>query len=101
MARSGNRIKVLAFDVGGTVFDWRATVREAVAEAAVRRGIDIDAGAVADAWRLRMFAVLERVRSGALGPMSTDAMQRASLRETMDAFPQLTLDAPDLDAMEA
>ena len=44
--------KVLAFDVFGTVVDWRTSVtRESAAFlAAIGRG-DVDAAAFADAWR--------------------------------------------------
>ena len=70
-------IKALAFDVGGTVFNWYHTVCDAVDALAGERDADVDAGAFANAWRLGMFAVLSEVRFGARGAMSTDAMQRA------------------------
>ena len=46
-----------------------------------------------------MFAVLSEVRFGARGAMSTDAMQRASLRKLAADFPALALTAADMDAL--
>ncbi len=37
-----NQIKVLTWDIGGTVFDWRGTVQEEVSRLAKEQGADID-----------------------------------------------------------
>ncbi len=92
-------IKALAFDVGGTVFNWHQTVCDAVDALAGERGADVDAGTFANAWRLGMFAVLSEVRFGARGAMSTDAMQRASLRKLAADYPALALSAADIDGL--
>ena len=44
-------LKVLAFDVFGTVVDWRGGVAAEMAAVAKERQLTIDAGAFADAWR--------------------------------------------------
>ena len=38
-------VKALAFDVGGTVFNWYETVCDAVDALAGERGAEVDAGA--------------------------------------------------------
>ena len=100
MAKFGpESIKALAFDVGGTVFNWHQSVCIVVDALASERGADVDAGAFANDWRSAMFAVLSEVRFGARGAMSTDAMQRASLRKTAADFPALALTAADMESL--
>ena len=57
--------KALAFDVFGTVVDWRGGVaREAAPWLASIGRSDVGAHAFADAWRRRYQPKLEEVRSG-------------------------------------
>jgi hypothetical protein len=44
-------VKGLFFDVGGTVFDWKNTVREKIHELADAKGHTIDSEAFANDWR--------------------------------------------------
>ncbi|HLG10843.1 MAG TPA: haloacid dehalogenase type II, partial [Dehalococcoidia bacterium] len=55
-------VKVLTFDVGGTVFDWHSAVSHEVVEIAQAKGVQVDASAFAIAWRELFFGALGRVR---------------------------------------
>lgn len=54
----------LVFDVFGTVVDWRGSIVREVAALATARGLALDAGAFADAWRAGYAPAMQRVRSG-------------------------------------
>ena len=57
--------KALAFDVFGTVVDWRGSViREGEALGRERHLADVDWPAFADAWRGRYAPSMDRVRRG-------------------------------------
>ncbi|MEO6033248.1 MAG: haloacid dehalogenase type II, partial [Burkholderiaceae bacterium] len=61
---NAGEIKALAFDVFGTVVDWRSSiVREGEALAAAR-GLAVDWPAFADAWRAGYQPAMQRARSG-------------------------------------
>jgi 2-haloacid dehalogenase len=85
-------VRALAFDVFGTVVDWRTSVIEAVAAAAARHGVSGDWAAFADSWRRRYQPSLERVRSGAVGWTVLDDLHRASLEELIQEFGLQALD---------
>ena len=57
-------IKVLTFDVGGSIFDWQTATRTAVRALAAERGVEVDDRAFCFAWRRRMFEQLAEVRHG-------------------------------------
>jgi 2-haloacid dehalogenase len=72
--------RALLFDVFGTCVDWRAGVAREVAALASRLGRDdIDAEAVADAWRALYQPQMETVRSGARPWMDLDVLHREAL----------------------
>ncbi len=73
-------VHALAFDVFGTVVDWRAGV-----SGEVRRllGDRVDAPAFADAWRGRYAPSMDRVRTGELPWTPLDALHRSSLDELL------------------
>jgi len=74
---------VLAFDVFGTVVDWRSGVIAEVTAIARERELTVDAGAMADAWRRRYQPFLDRVRRGEAPWQVLDELHRASLREVI------------------
>jgi 2-haloacid dehalogenase len=79
-------IRALAFDVFGTLVDWRGSI---IAEGRQRwepRGIHADWPALADAWRRRYQPSLERVRSGAAPWTPLDALHRSSLDQLLPEF---------------
>ena len=79
-------IKALAFDVFGTVVDWRGGVIRAGEELARERNLNVDWPAFADAWRGRYAPSMERVRQGDLPWTNLDALHRASLDELLEEF---------------
>lgn len=79
-------VQALAFDVFGTVVDWRSSViREG--EALGRRiGRSIDWAAFADAWRDGYGPAMNRVRKGELPWKTIDALHRMILDELLERF---------------
>lgn len=91
--------RTLAFDVGGTVFDWHGTIAGEVSGLAADRGVDLDPGRFANAWRRRMFELLGRVRAGDLPWMDADQLHRLALDDVAAAHPDLELSPADRDAL--
>ena len=75
-------VRVLAFDVFGTVVDWRGSVARAVRAL----GLGVDAEAFADQWRARYQPAMERVRSGQRSWARLDVLHRENLDDTLEAF---------------
>jgi 2-haloacid dehalogenase len=82
-------IKGLFFDVGGTVFDWKNTIREEIQRLADEKGDAIDSEAFAVDWRGAMFGVHQRVRQGDLPWMNADEMHVRALDTMTDKYPLL------------
>lgn len=76
-------VRALVFDVFGTVVDWRSGVAR---EAARLLGPDVEAGALADAWRGAYLPSMDRVRRGELPWTGLDALHRTSLDELLPGF---------------
>ncbi len=73
-------VKVLAFDVFGTVVDWRTSIaREAAAMFAAIGRDDIDPAGFADAWRGLYQPAMEAVRSGKRPFTRLDVLNRETL----------------------
>ncbi len=92
-------IKVLAFDVFGTVVDWRSGVMAEIAAIADEHHLTVDAGAFADAWRKRYQPFLDRVRLGEAPWQVLDDLHRAALRELVAEFSLHSLTETDLDRL--
>jgi 2-haloacid dehalogenase len=90
---------VLAFDVFGTVVDWRSGVIAEVTAIARERDLAVDAGAVADAWRRLYQPFLDRVRRGEAPWQVLDELHRAGLREVIREFGLERLTETDLDRL--
>jgi 2-haloacid dehalogenase len=78
-------VRAVLFDVFGTVVDWRSGVSAAVRVFTAAHGLDLDAGAFADAWRARYVPSMRRVRSGERGFVSLDVLHRENLDEVLAA----------------
>jgi len=91
-------IKVLAFDVFGTVVDWRSGVMAEIAAIADEHHLIVDAGSFAGAWRKRYQPFLDRVRLGETPWQGLDELHRAALREVVATF-SLQLPETDLDRL--
>lgn len=73
-------VKILAFDVFGTVVDWRTSIaREAAAVFAAIGRSDIDPAGFADAWRALYQPAMEAVRSGHRPFTRLDVLNRETL----------------------
>jgi 2-haloacid dehalogenase len=92
-------VKVLAFDVFGTVVDWRGGVAAEVAAIAKERRVSVDAGAFADAWRSKYLPYLLRIRNGEMPWQVLDGVHRASLRELVTEMSIQSLTEADLDRL--
>jgi 2-haloacid dehalogenase len=75
-------VQVLAFDVFGTVVDWRGSIgRELDA-----LGLGVDGGAFADAWRAKYQPAMQRVRAGERPWTKLDVLHRENLDATLAEF---------------
>jgi 2-haloacid dehalogenase len=79
-------IKVLAFDVFGTVVDWRSSVIAEGEQLGRTKGLKVDWAAFADAWRAIYHPSMDRVRNGELPWTKLDVLHRMSLEEILKKF---------------
>lgn len=77
-----NNIKVLAFDIFGTVVDWHGSIMREVDAL----GLGIDSNAFALAWRKGYAPAMQRVMSGELGWTKIDDLHRMILDEILIDF---------------
>ena len=57
-------IKALAWDVGGTVFDWHHSIKNEISKLAQDSSRNIDPAQFTNDWRTTMFELLQPVREG-------------------------------------
>ena len=86
-------IRVLLFDVFGTLVDWRASLIELAEATADRSGVQGDWAAVVDDWRRAYQPAMNRVLEGAAW-RDLDSLQRETLR---DVLTQLGIGLPAAD----
>jgi len=79
-------VKALAFDVFGTVVDYRGTIIAEGAALNQTSGLAVDWAAFADAWRARYRPNMQRVARGELPWMNLDALHRLALDELLAQF---------------
>lgn len=98
---TGVVVRAVLFDVFGTVVDWRTGVSAAIRDFATSRGLELDAEALADAWRGRYQPAMERVRSGSRPFASLDALHRENLEEALasSGLDPAAFPAGDLDVL--
>ena len=68
-------VRALTFDIFGTVVDWRGSLIGEIQQ----RGLAVDAGAFADAWRAGYAPAMDQVRRGALPWTNIDGLHRRIL----------------------
>ena len=90
-------VKALAFDVFGTVVDWRGSIIREAAAFGAEHGIDADWARVADAWRAGYRPAMHRVRTGALPWLKIDALHRLILDDLLVEFNIRGLGEDDID----
>src|ERR671919_694226 len=78
--------RVLAFDVFGTVVDWRSSVIAEGEQLGKGKGLTVDWAALADAWRAAYRPSLDRVQRGDLPWTKLDDLHRTSLESILRQF---------------
>jgi 2-haloacid dehalogenase len=76
-------IRALAFDVFGTVVDWRSSVIRELTEFGRRNSVTADWARFADDWRAGYVPAMDRVRRGELPWTRLDDLHRARLVELL------------------
>ncbi len=79
-------VKALAFDVFGTVVDWRGSIIEMGPAFGAAHGFELDWAAFATAWRAEYHPSMERVRSGEIGFVKLDVLHRINLEKVLEDF---------------
>lgn len=80
------KVKALAFDVFGTVVDWRGSLIREGRLLGRRKKLKVDWEAFADAWRAGYRPAMARVRSGELPWTRIDDLHRMILDELLPKF---------------
>lgn len=92
-------LKALFFDVFGTLVDFRTGVAREAELLLASRGVKLDWGGFADAWRGEYEAGMEEVRSGRLPFAKLDAIHRRNLDRILPRFGLATLDDASREAL--
>ena len=80
---TGLGVRVVLFDVFGTVVDWRSGIAAAVAAFVDRHGLQLDPPAVGRHLARRDPPAMHRVRSGAQPFVTLDVLHRENLDEAL------------------
>jgi 2-haloacid dehalogenase len=78
-----SEIHALAFDIFGTVVDWRSGVVAEGRRIGAEHGVEADWEQVADEWRALYVPYMQRVRSGELPWTNFDRLHRQSLDQVI------------------
>ena len=81
-----SKVKALAWDVGGTVFDWHSTIKEEITALAREQSKDIDAATFTNKWRFKMFELLQPVRKHQTPWRNADVLHLEALDIVLDDF---------------
>ena len=94
-------VQALAFDVFGTIVDWRSGVARESAAFLARYAPSADPAAFADAWRRLYGPAMEEVRSGRRPFVRLDVLQRENLEAMLPDFgiDRASVPASELDAL--
>jgi 2-haloacid dehalogenase len=90
-------IEIIAFDVFGTLVDWRTSIAAELARAGERVGLDADWPAVADAWRSRYAPTLAGVLRGEREYQPLDVLHAIMLDEVIAEYDLKALTETDRD----
>jgi 2-haloacid dehalogenase len=90
-------LRALAFDVFGTVVDWRSSIIGELEMFGERHGLAEDWAAFADDWRAGYPKAMNRVRTGELPWLRIDDLHRLILDELLD---RAGIAVPDDDVAE-
>ena len=93
-----NNIKALAFDVFGTVVDWRGSIIREGMDLSNKKDIgNIDWGQFADAWRKGYRPAMDSVRSGERPWENIDTLHRRILDSLLEKFNIKGLSETEID----
>lgn len=81
-----SKVRALAFDVFGTVVDWRSSIIREGRQLARAKPLRVNWAAFADAWRAGYRPAMARVRSGELPWTTIDALHRRILEDLLRQF---------------
>jgi len=87
-------VKVLLFDVFGTLVDWRTSIAREAREILSPLGLRAEWEAFADAWRDQYQPAMEQVRSGRLPFSKLDVLHRHNLDVILKAYGFDSVDEP-------
>lgn len=85
-------VKVLLFDVFGTLVDWHGSIAREVRGVLGAQGIEVDGAAFATAWRDQYQPAMEEVRSGRLPFSKLDVLHRRNLDVVLEQFDLARID---------
>jgi 2-haloacid dehalogenase len=91
--------RALAFDVFGTVVDWRSSVIRQLEEFGQRHGLQQDWPSFADNWRAGYAPAMDRVRRGELPWTRIDDLHRMILEEHLGAAGITSICVEDVDEL--
>src|SRR3954463_14514901 len=89
-------VRALAFDVFGTVVDWRGSIIREGELLGAAKGLKVDWPAFADAWRAGYRPSMDRVARGELPWQSIDQLHRMILNGLLEKFGIRTLGEEDI-----
>jgi 2-haloacid dehalogenase len=89
----------LAFDVFGTVVDWRSSIIRELEEFGRSHGVQQDWSAFADSWRAGYAPAMDRVRKGDLPWTRIDDLHRTILEDLLGAAGVTAICVEDVDEL--
>jgi 2-haloacid dehalogenase len=89
-------LRALAFDVFGTVVDWRSSIIREGQLLSAAKGLQVDWPAFADAWRAGYAPAMDRTRGAGQAWADIDALHRQILDELVPRFGLGTLSETEL-----
>ena len=99
MGDSLSDVRVVLFDVFGTLVDWRTSVTGRLAQFGRTHALTRDWSAVADDWRGEYQPSMEEVRSGRRAWTTLDILHRESLERVLAAHEITQVTPLELDAL--
>ena len=97
MSADLSAVKVLVFDVFGSVVDWRGSIERDLSVWGKSKNVQADWGGLALAWRSLYQPKMQQVRSGQRPWTLLDDLHRESLEELLPKFGLTRLAPDDLD----
>jgi 2-haloacid dehalogenase len=92
-------IRALAFDVFGTVVDWRGSIIREGELLSAAKGLQVDWPAFADAWRAGYAPAMDRTRAAGAAWLSIDVLHRQILDGLLQRFGLVSLTEPECAAL--